>query len=32
MSGRRRETGAIEPLKAKGLGYDVRESAPSLSR
>ena len=31
MSGRRREAAPIEPLKAKGLRCDVRESARSLS-
>jgi hypothetical protein len=32
MSGRRREAGLIEPLKAKGLRGDVGDSARSLSR
>jgi hypothetical protein len=31
-SGRRRAAGPIEPLKARTLRYDVRESDPSLSR
>jgi len=31
MSGRRRETGAIDPLKAMELRAGVWESAPSLS-
>ena len=32
MSGHRRETGTIEPLKPKDLRGDFLESAPSLSR